>query len=134
MIFLRESGDFLTEIEQKEAAKREEIRLKRQFSKIDKKAKAVIAGLIERAAFMRIQLDILEDDIAENGTVEMFSQSENQEPYPRKRPQADLYNSLNTNYQKIIKQLCDLLPKEEKKSDSGKADPFLSFITGREDL
>lgn len=124
----------MTEIEQKEAAKREETRLKRQFSKVDKKAKSVIAGLIERAAFMRIQLDILEDDIAKNGTVEMFSQSENQEPYPRKRPQADLYNSLNANYQKIIKQLCDLLPKEEKRSDSGKSDPFLNFISGREDF
>lgn len=113
----------------------EEKRLKRQFNGIDKKAKAVVLGLIENAAFMRVQLRILKEDLTENGVTEMFKQSENQKPYERKRPQAELYNSMNTNYQKIIKQLTDLLPKPEAKT-SGKSedDGFMSFVHGREDL
>lgn len=113
----------------------EEKRLKRQFNGIDKKAKAVVLGLIENAAFMRVQLRILKDDLSENGVTESFKQSESQKPYDRKRPQAELYNSMNTNYQKIIKQLTDLLPKEEKKPAKGKEDDFFnSFVDGREDL
>ena len=56
---------------------------------------------------------------------EKFSQSENQEPYDRKRPVADLYSAYNTSYQKIIKQLTDLLPTEEKQE----VDEMLSFIS-----
>lgn len=112
----------------------EEKRLKRQFNGIDKKAKAVVLGLIENAAFMRVQLRMLKDDLSENGVTESFKQSESQKPYDRKRPQAELYNSMNTNYQKIIKQLTDLLPKEEKKNASAKEDNFVSFVDGREDL
>jgi len=35
----------------------------------------------------------------------MFTQSEKTEPYERERPVARLYNTMNANYQKIIKQL-----------------------------
>lgn len=110
-------------------------RLKRQFSAVDKKAKAVVLGLIESASFMRVQLQELEADIRINGMTEKFSQSAGQKPYDRKRPQAELYNSINTNYQKIIKQLTDLIPKEERKTvKKAEDDDFLSFANSREDL
>lgn len=113
----------------------EEKRLKRQFNGIDKKAKAVVLGLIENASFMRVQLRILKDDLSENGVTESFKQSESQKPYDRKRPQAELYNSMNTNYQKIIKQLTDLLPKEERKTaKENEKDEFFSFANSRDDL
>ena len=125
----------MTEIDIEKAVSDEERRLKRQFNGIDKKTKAVVLGLIESAAFIRVQLGILGEDIKENGVTEKFSQSAGQKPYDRKRPQAELYNSMNTNYQKIIKQLTDLLPKPEAKT-SGKSedDGFMSFVHGREDL
>lgn len=125
----------MNEIDIKKAVSDEQKRLKRQFSKVDNKAKAVVLGLIENAAFMYVQLRILQEDLTENGVTEMFKQSENQKPYERKRPQAELYNSMNTNYQKIIKQLTDLLPKAEVKvSGQNNSDEFVSFINGREDL
>ena len=68
-------------------------------------------GLIDEAAFLRISLRILKDDLRENGFTELFSQSDKQEPYERERPQAKIYASMNGNYQKVIKQLTDLLPK-----------------------
>lgn len=90
----------------------EKKRLNKIYAKIEQKRKDTIPGLVERAAFMRISLSLLEEFLNENGFTEQFSQGD-QEPYSRKRPEADLYNTMNSNYQKIIKQLTDLLPKEE---------------------
>lgn len=117
-------------IEKEKLILAEERRLRRIFSKIEKKKKATIDGLIQRAAFMRISLDELEQDINICGLTELFQQGD-QEPYKRKRPEADLYNTMNTGYQKIIKQLTDLLPKEEAaKVDDG----FNNFANGREEI
>lgn len=110
-----------------ERIKAEERRLVKIFKDLrdERKIKAAM-GLIPRAAFLKITLEECETDITENGVTEKFSQSESQEPYDRKRPVADLYSAYNTSYQKVVKQLTDLLPEEEKKT----ADPFLDFIGG----
>lgn len=68
---------------------------------------------------MRVTLEDWENDIDKNGYVEMFTQSEKTDPYERERPVARLYNTMNKNYQSIIKQLSDLVPKEVKKDDDG---------------
>lgn len=109
---------------------KEQNRLTKIYKRIEEKKKQTAAGLIQRAAFMRVTLEDFEIDLDENGFVEMFQQGVNQEPYERKRPVADLYNTMNINYQKIIKQLTDLLPKEESKPED---DGFDSFVGGRED-
>lgn len=114
-----------------QAVEREVARLTKNFSTIDGKKRSIIRGLIDRAAFMRVSLNEMEDDLDKNGFTEMFSQGD-QEPYERKRPTADLYNTMNANYQKIIKQLTDLAPKEEPKpQDAG--DGFDEFVESRED-
>ena len=48
-----------------------------------------------------------------------------QAPYMRERPEAKVYATMNSNYQKIIKQLTDLLPKEEAEKKGG--DDFENF-------
>lgn len=106
-------------------------RLNRLFKNIDDKKKKVAEGLIERAAHQRVTLEDLADDIDKNGMTEKFSQGD-QEPYDRKRPAADLYNTMNTSYQKAIKQLIDLLPKDEQ--PMVKDDGFNAFVVGREDI
>lgn len=104
-------------------------RLNRIYKEIDKDRKAIIDGLIKRAAYMRITLEDWEMDIVENGIVEMFTQSEKTDPYERERPVARLYNTMNANYQKIIKQLSDLLPREVKAVED---DGFKDFIAQRD--
>lgn len=113
------------------AIKKEENRLKKIYKNIAKDKKSTIEGLIQRAAFMRVSLDEMEQDINENGFTEKFSQG-NQEPYLRQRPIADIYNKMNTSYQKIIKQLTDLLPKEEPKKEE--TDEFADFVCGRDEI
>lgn len=71
-------------------------------------------------------LEELEKDIEQNGSTEFFQQSENQPGYERKRPAYDQYLTSTSQYQKIIKQLTDLLPK-----DGVTADEFTSYIGGK---
>ena len=114
------------------ASKKDKSRLAKQFKEIDKKSRAVVDGLIEQAAFLRVQLQELADDININGTTELFAQGKDQEPYERQRPAANVYNSMNANYQKIIKQLNELLPKSAPKTQT--ADGFVDFINGRDEV
>lgn len=110
---------------------KEERRLKKLYKDMDEDKINVVDGLIQRAAYMRVSLEDFEEDLNKNGFTEEFSQGD-QEPYERKRPIADLYNTMNASYQKAIKQLTDLLPKTEvKKVDD---DGFNDFVNEREDV
>lgn len=109
--------------------KKEERRLKEIFGikpkvELSKKLRTAI-HLIERAAFYHVALEELEKDIEQNGSTEFFQQSDNQPGYDRKRPAYDQYLSSTSQYQKIIKQLTDLLPK-----DGVTTDEFTSYIAG----
>ena len=111
--------------------KAEKKRLSANYADLPPARKAVAEGLIVRAAFMRVELEDLEADLLANGWTEMFSQGK-QEPYARARPQGQTYNSVNANYQKIIKQLDSMLPKETV-SSGDQDDGFDDFVTGRDD-
>lgn len=110
--------------------KKEKARLSKFYKDMAPEKKGIAVGLIERAAFMRVQCEDLEIDLNENGWTELFQQSEKVDPYTRARPEGQTYNTLNANYQKIIKQLDGMLPKTEPKpADDGMDD----FIDGREE-
>ena len=74
---------------------------------------ALAQGLIAEAARLRVRLDKLWEDLTKNGEVEMFSQSENTDPYERERPASRIYTATNKSYQSIIKQLNDMIPKDD---------------------
>ena len=122
----------LTKKKQREI-KKEIKRLEEVYKDIDVKRKDLLPGLIENAAFTRITLKYLAEDLKENGTTEMFSQSENQTPYSRRRPEADLYNTMTGNYLKFIKQLDDMLPKAVEKPTE-KIDFLDDFINSRDEI
>lgn len=109
----------------------EKRRLVAFYRDMDKAKKGIAAGLIERAAFMRVQCEDLEADLNRNGWTELFSQG-NQEPYDRARPQGQTYNTLNANYQKIIKQLDAMLPRET--GQKPESDGFDEFVGGRDEV
>lgn len=120
MIKLEETKD--------ERIKAEIKRLKTIFTKLSAKEKKFLEPLIQRAAYMKIQLEDYEEDLLKNGYVEMFSQSDKQAPYERERPVARLYTTLNGNYQKIMKQLSDHIERIPVKE---KSDGFEAFINSR---
>lgn len=114
-------------IEKEKLIKAEESRLKRIYKKIGDDKLKIAIGAIQRAAFLRISLQELEEDINEHGYTEKFQQG-NQEPYDRKRPNAETYKSFYDSYLKTIKQLTDLLPKADPKPET---DEFDEFVSGR---
>lgn len=106
--------------EREHLVKKEMKRLKELFKDIPEKKQKVAEGLIVQAARLRVLLNEMWVDITENGDYELFTQSDKTEPYERERPVARLYNTRDQSYQRIVKQLTDLLPadvpiKEEMK-------------------
>lgn len=102
--------------------KSETERLTAVYDNLPPKRFAVAQGLIAQAARIRVNLDRLAEDIAENGMTEMFQQSDKVEPYKKTRPEADLFIKLDKNYQSIIKQLNDMI-----QNDVDTIDDFESF-------
>ena len=116
-------------MEKDKRIKKEERRLKKIYANIEDSKKDTVIGLIQRLAYLRVTLEDFEKDLDENGFVEWFQQGEKQSPYERKRPIADSYNTMNTAYQKGIKQLTDLLPKEVKSQEED--DGFDDFVNSK---
>ena len=121
------------DLSKEERVHKEVLRLRRIYKDLPKDAKALVKGLIDSAAFMKIQLEEYEQDLNENGPTEMFTQSPKTPPYERERPSARLYNSVNANYQKVIKQLSGYLAKDSTNPSKQKPNEndFATFVTER---
>jgi hypothetical protein len=104
-------------------------RLKGIYKDLPKDTLNLNDGLIKRAAYMLVTLEDYELDLDTKGYVEQFSQSDKLEPYERERPVARLYNTMNKNYQSIMKQLSELIPKPELVQ---KGDGFDDFVNNRD--
>lgn len=91
-------------------------RLNQVFEKLDDDKKKANKGLIEQCARNKAMCDWLWDDIQENGTFEMFQQSDKVPPYEKERASAKHYATYSKLYSSVVKQLVDLLPKEEQEN------------------
>ena len=95
----------------------ESSRLSAVYSNLQPKQKQLAEGLIVQAARIRVHLDTLSEDLAENGLTELFQQSEKVEPYKKTRPEADLFIKLDKNYQSIIRQLNEMIQDDQEPED-----------------
>lgn len=84
------------------------------YSTLPKNRLAVAEGLIRQAARLRARLDMLWEDLQENGETEQFTQSEKTDPYERERPASRTFTATDKSYQSIIKQLNDMCPDVEE--------------------
>ena len=99
-------------------------RLKGLFCELTDQKKAMADSQMQRAAFMRIALEELEEIIKKDGTLDIFEQGNYS--YNREHPALKSYNTTIKNYTAIIKQLNDMLPQEaERVADDG----FEAFIS-----
>lgn len=90
---------------------REEInRLESVFEDVDADKREAALGLIEEAAFMRITLQDLKEEINEKGTVDIMPQGEYS--IRRQSPEVQTYNTMIQRYNTTYKELFNLLPKE----------------------
>ena len=121
-----------TEKTKEDLIKSEKRKLSGIYTKIDKKTKKAVDSLIDEAAFMAVSLRELRTIINEKGYTEEYQNGANQKGV-KKCSEIEVYNTMIKNYSAIVKQLTDLIPKEEKEKDAGSGDGFEEFVNGRED-
>ena len=95
--------------------KREKDRLEEIFQGLEKNKLDTCAALIDRAAFITISLEDLEEELNETGWVETYQNGESQFGM-KKSAAADVHISLTKNVNAIMKQLLDLVPPAQKES------------------
>lgn len=94
--------------------KDEKKRLKEIFAELEENKRNLVTPLIEKAAFMSIELDDLQETIEQKGWTSEYKNGENQFG-TKKSPEADTYIALSKNYAAVIKQLTELVPAAKRK-------------------
>lgn len=94
---------------------RERDRLLEIFHDLEPNKLKTCQALIDRAAFITISLEDLEEELNETGWVEVYQNGENQFGM-KKAAAADVHISLTKNLNAIVKQLLDLVPPAQKES------------------
>ena len=95
--------------------KKEKNRLQKIFKDLDPNKLKACQALIDRAAYITVSLQDLEEQLNEIGWTEYYQNGENQSGF-KKSAAADVHISLTKNLNAIIKQLLDLVPAAQKKS------------------
>ncbi|MDD6795363.1 MAG: hypothetical protein PUE01_08160 [Clostridiaceae bacterium] len=115
--------DISEQLEKEKKIKQEINRLKKLYKEFDKDKAKALEGLIYNAAFMKISLNELREDLLINGVTELFEQGE--QCFKRERPEYKVYSTFIQRYSQVMKQLIDLLPVEEKKTEE---DALMEFV------
>lgn len=107
-----------------------EDRIKRELSRLRRSLKPLVQankykaadGLMQRAAFLRIELEDLEADINTHGTTEPGLQG------TKVRASAQQYDKLLKTYNSVCKQLTDLIPAGAAPPKPTEKDPFQDIM------
>lgn len=94
---------------------REKDRLFTIFKDLEPNKLKTCTALIDRAAFITISLEDLEEQLNKTGWIESYQNGENQSGM-KKAAAADVHISLTKNLNTIVKQLLDLVPPAQKAS------------------
>ena len=100
--------------------------LKKILRQIPKDRQAIAQSLYNELEFMQKTLDILRQQIEEEGPTAMFKQGKQE--FLREHPALKGYNTTVQRYSLLYKQLTDLLPPA---AGTQQSDPLLDFIKGR---
>lgn len=115
-----------------EIIKAEKRKLAGIYTRLDRKTKRSIDSLVDEAAFMAASLYELRKIIGEKGYTEEYQNGANQKGI-KKCSEVEIYNTMIKNYSSVVKQLTDLLPKDQEKGKAMTGDGFEEFINGRDD-
>lgn len=127
-----EGGIFLSiseQLEKEDKIRKEINRIKKLYKDFNKDKARVLEGLIKEAAFMKVELEELRNDLLITGLTELFVQGE--QCFNRERPESKLYTSFIQRYSQVMKQLIEMLPVEEKKEEETNLEKFVQKGKGR---
>lgn len=117
------------QLEKEDKIKKEINRIKKLYRDFNKDKARVLEGLIKEAAFMKVELEELRNDLLITGLTELFVQGE--QCFNRERPESKLYTSFIQRYSQVMKQLIEMLPAEEKKEEETNLEKFVQKGKGR---
>lgn len=112
-----------SKLEKEKKIKSELNRLNKLFKEFPKEKKDILAGLLNEAAFIRVTLIELREDILGNGVMEVFRQGDSE--YDRERPIVKSYNTYMKTYHATMKLILDQLPKEIQKEEESELMKFV---------
>ena len=95
--------------------RREKERLLEIFKDLEENKLKTTMALIDRAAFITVSLEDLEEELNRSGWIETYRNGENQSGI-KKAAAADVHISLTKNLNAIMKQLLDIVPPSQKSS------------------
>ena len=95
--------------------KKERARLAEIFNDLEPNKLSTCQALLDRAAFITISLEDVEEQLNEVGWTEYYQNGETQSGW-KKSAAADVHISLTKNLNTIIKQLLELVPPAQKRS------------------
>lgn len=119
----------MEKLEKDKKIKAELRKLKKLFENLEKDKIELANRLMQQASFMFVTLLELQEIINEKGPVDLFEQGS--QKIIREHPALKTYNATIKNYTVTIKQLNDLLPKNEAKVKVD--DGFNDFVNNRRD-
>lgn len=114
----------MTELSKQERIQIKIEELKNIFLVLDVNTQTIVEPMISKAAFMSITIDDLQDVINQTGVVEEYHNGATQHGL-KKSSHVEVHLAMMKNYASIMKQLTDLLPKEQVKTAD---DTLLAFI------
>ncbi len=99
-------------------------RLKKILKNIPEDRRPIGESMFEELAFMDKTMDSLKARVNKDGPVDLFKQGKQE--FLRESPALTAYNKTLQRFNQTMKQLIDLLPKEDIAED----DPLLEFVKG----
>lgn len=104
--------------------KKETTRLTSLYKDVERVKRLTAKNLIEEAAYMKATLKELKEAIDENGPIDVMPQGSYS--ILREHPALKSYTTMVQRYSTIIKQLMDLLPKDQQKDVDDGFEEFLN--------
>lgn len=120
-------GIFLSiseQLEREKKIKQEINRIKKLYKDLSRDKVKVVEGLINEAAFMKLTLEELREDLFRNGFTELYENGT--QVINRERPEAKIYSTMIQRYSNVMKQLIDYMPLEEKEEEQDELMKFLA--------
>lgn len=112
------------QLEREKKIKQEINRIKKLYKDLSRDKVKVVEGLINEAAFMKLTLEELREDLFRNGFTELYENGT--QVINRERPEAKIYSTMIQRYSNVMKQLIDYMPLEEKEEEQDELMKFLA--------
>ncbi len=118
----------MANLEKDKKIKKEILKFKRIFKDLDDNSKKITENLINKASFMSVSLDELQDIINQKGYTEEYQNGANQSGI-KKCSELEIYNTMVKNFTSVINQMYSMLPSSKTSEVQKAGEELAKFLT-----